>query len=114
MRKLSARWVVPRLLTVEQKQNCVTIAEHCLDMFKRNPKEFIRRFVTVDETCIHHYTPEIKEQSKQTSPGERASKKPKTVQSAGKVLATVFLGFAGHHLHRLFGEGKDNYVAVLC
>jgi len=29
-----------------------------LDMFKRNPKEFLRRFVTVDETWIHHYTPE--------------------------------------------------------
>lgn len=90
MRKLSARWV-PRLLTVEQKRNRMTTSEHCLDMFKRNPKEFLRRFVTVDETWIHHYTPEMKEQSKQwTSPGEPAPKKAKTVPSAGKVMATVF------------------------
>jgi len=90
MKKLSARWV-PRLLTVEQKRNHMTTSEHCLDMFKRNPKEFLRRFVTVDETWIHHYTPEMKEQSKQwTSPGEPAPKKAKTVPSAGKVMATVF------------------------
>ena len=25
-----------------------------------------------------------------------------------------FLGFARHHLHRLFGEGKGNHGAVLC
>jgi len=56
-----------------------------------NPKEFLRRFVTVDETWIHWYTPETKEQSKQwTSPGEPAPKKARTVPSAGKVMATVF------------------------
>jgi len=48
-------------------------------------------FVTVDETWIHWYTPENKEQSKQwTSPGEHAPKKAKTVPSAGKVMATFF------------------------
>ena len=56
---------MPRLLTLERKRNRMTTSEHCLDMFKRNPKEFLRRFVTVDETWIHHYTPEMKEQSKQ-------------------------------------------------
>jgi histone-lysine N-methyltransferase SETMAR len=95
MKKLSARWV-PRLLTVEQKRNRMTTSEHCLAMFKRNPKEFLRRFVTVDETWIHHYTPEMKEQSKQwTSPGEPAPKKAKTVPSAGKVMATVFWDSGG-------------------
>ncbi len=34
-------------------------------MFKRNKKEFLRRFITVDETWIHYYTLETKEQSKQ-------------------------------------------------
>ena len=79
MRELSAR------------RNRMTTSEHCLDMFKRNPKEFLRRFVTVDETWIHHYTPEIKEQSKQwTSPGEPAPRKAKTGPSAAKVMGTVF------------------------
>ncbi|KMQ82022.1 mariner transposase, partial [Lasius niger] len=60
-------------------------------MFKRNPSEFLRRYVTVDKTWIHYYTPETKEQSKQwISPGQRAPKKAKTVPSAGKVMATIF------------------------
>jgi len=47
-------------------------------MFKRNPKAFLR-FVTVDETWIHHYTSETKEQSKQwTKSGESVPKKAKT------------------------------------
>jgi len=86
MRKLSARWV-PSLLTPDNKRNRETTSEQCLTLLKRNPKEFLRRFVTVDETWIHWYTPETKEQSKQrTSPGEPAPKKAKTVPSAGKMM----------------------------
>ena len=52
----------------------------------------IRRiFLSVDVIWIPHYTLEIKEQSKQwMEAGERAPKGPKTQQSAGKVMATVF------------------------
>ena len=90
MRKLSARWV-PRLLTPDNKRNRETTSEQCLTLFKRNPKECLRRFVTIDETCMHWYTSETKEQTKQwTSPGVRAPKKAKTVLSAGKVMVTVF------------------------
>ena len=64
MRKLSARWV-PRLLTIDQKRKGVTTSMECLDMFKKNPDEFLRRFITVGETWIHHYTSETKNQSKQ-------------------------------------------------
>lgn len=42
MRMLGAKWV-PRLLTPEQKLNRV-------DISKRNPNEFLRRYVTIDET----------------------------------------------------------------
>lgn len=106
MRKLSARWV-PRLLTPEQKRVRETTSAECLRMFKGNPREFLRRFVTVDETWIHHYTPETKEQSKQwTSPGERAPKKAKTVQSAGKVMATVFWDSQGIILIDYLEKGR--------
>ena len=45
----------------------------------------------MDETWIHHFTPKMKEQSKQwTERRESASKKVKTVPSAGKVMASVF------------------------
>ena len=51
------------------KRNRMTTSEHCLDMFKRNPKEFLLLFVTVDETWIHDYTLEMKQQSKQWENG---------------------------------------------
>jgi len=53
MRKLSARWV-SRLLTPDNKRNRETTSEQCFTLFKRNPKEFLHRFVTVDETWIHY------------------------------------------------------------
>lgn len=90
MSKRSARWV-PHLLTPLQKQNRMDISEQCLARFRANPDEFLRRFITTDETWVHHYTPETKEQSKQwVEKGESAPKKAKTVLSAGKVMATVF------------------------
>ena len=40
-------------------------------MFQRNSKELLRRYVSVDETWIHYYTPETKNESKmRTGPGE--------------------------------------------
>ena len=90
MKKLSARWV-PRLLTIDHKRNRVTTSIECLALFNRNKDEFLRRFVTVDETWIHHNTPETKQQSKQwVLPGESAPKKAKVGLSANKVMATVF------------------------
>jgi histone-lysine N-methyltransferase SETMAR len=45
----------------------------------------------MDETWIHHYTPESKQQSKQwTEAGCSAPKKTRSVPSAGKVMASVF------------------------
>lgn len=88
--KLCARWV-PRLLSDEQKFNRAEVSAANLARFKRSPQDFMRRFITVDETWVHHYTPETKQQSKMwTSPGESAPKKAKSVLSAGKVMATVF------------------------
>jgi len=68
LKKLSARWV--RLLTVDHKRDRVTILKQCLEIFQpdefpRNPNEFLRRFITVDETWIHYFTSETKEQLKQ-------------------------------------------------
>ena len=42
----------------------------------------------MDETWVHHFTPETKKQSKQwTERGKSAPKKAKTVPCAGKVMA---------------------------
>jgi histone-lysine N-methyltransferase SETMAR len=61
IKKLCARWV-PRLLTADQKRTCMKISEQCLERFNKNKTDFVRRFITLDETWIHHYTPESKQQ----------------------------------------------------
>jgi histone-lysine N-methyltransferase SETMAR len=64
MKKLCARWV-PRLLTADQKCTRTKISVQCLEHFNKNITDFVhRRFIIMDETWIHHYTPESKEQSK--------------------------------------------------
>ncbi|GFV40390.1 uncharacterized protein TNCV_4750561 [Trichonephila clavipes] len=66
MRKLCARWV-PR-------KQCREV--ECLAKFHSNKAEFSRRFIAMDETWVHHFTPDTKEQSKQwTEKGEPAPKK---------------------------------------
>ncbi|EFN76356.1 hypothetical protein EAI_02828, partial [Harpegnathos saltator] len=59
-RKLCARWL-PHLRTINRKRIRMRISRTCLDRFKQNKMVFKRRFITVDETWIHHYTPERKE-----------------------------------------------------
>ena len=90
MRKLSALWVA-RLLTFDQKHTSCTLLRTNLNLFEEDPANFLKRFVTMDETWVHHFTPEAKQQSKQWKhPGSPPPKKAKTVPSAGKVMASVF------------------------
>lgn len=116
MTKLSARWV-PRLLTADQKRIRVNCSKEGLQLLEKNPEDFWRRFITVDETWIHYYTPETKEQSKQwVAKGEPAPKKAKTVPSAGKVMATVFWDTQGVILIDYLQRGKTitgEYYALL-
>jgi hypothetical protein len=62
-----------------------------LEHFNKNKTDFVCRFITMDETWIHHYTPESKQQSKQwTEAACSAPKKTSSVPSAGKVMALLF------------------------
>lgn len=117
MKKLCARWV-PRLLTPEQKRVRMQTSANCLALFQKNPTDFTRRFVTMDETWIHHYTPETKQQSKQwTARGEPAPKKARSAPSAGKVMASVFWDARGIILIDYLEKGKtitgEYYAAQL-
>jgi histone-lysine N-methyltransferase SETMAR len=90
MKKLCARWV-PRLLTADQKCTRMKISEQCLERSDKNKIDFVCRFITMDETWIHHYTPESKQQSEPwTEAGCSAPKKTRSVPSAGKVMESVF------------------------
>jgi len=41
----------------------MNISEQCLERFNKNKSDFVRRFISMDETLIHHYTPEPIQQS---------------------------------------------------
>ena len=55
--KISVRWI-PRLSLVERKQNRLTISCNCLKLFEADPEVLLDRFVTMDETLVHHYISE--------------------------------------------------------
>ena len=42
----------------DQKRICVTTSEQNFVYFNRNRRKFLRLFLTMNETWIHHHTPE--------------------------------------------------------
>ena len=100
MRKLFSKWV-PRLLT-----------------FNQNKKEFLLWYVTMDETWIHHHSPESNRQSAEwTAAGEPRPKRPKSQISAGKVMASVFWDSHGilfiDYLEKGNRINSEYYIALL-
>jgi len=62
MRKLSVKWV-PKCLNADQKRQRCQSSEQRLELFRRDPNDFLWRLVTMDETWLYHYDPETKQQS---------------------------------------------------
>ena len=61
-----------------------------MNRFKRDPTNFLQQFVTMDETRVHYYTPETKEQSKQwVKASGSAPMNAKLIASARKIMASV-------------------------
>ena len=107
MKKLYSK-CVPRLFTVEQKQQRIHDS--------RNKKDFLRRYITINETCILHFTPESKKATAEwRGEGESWPKRPKTQQSASKVMASVFWDMHGILLIDFPPKGQsinsDYYIA---
>ena len=50
--------------TLNYKRCRLTTYQQRLDMYQRNPSEFLRCYVIIGETWMHHYTSETKQQSK--------------------------------------------------
>lgn len=95
MTKVSARWV-PRMLTPCQKATRVLLSRENLDWFEKEGDLFLSRIVTGDETWIHHWDPETKQESMQWKhKGSPPPKKFRTQPSAGKIMATIFWDMEG-------------------
>ncbi|KAF7280076.1 hypothetical protein GWI33_006427 [Rhynchophorus ferrugineus] len=90
----------------------------CLKMIKRNKLDFLRRYMTMDETWLHHFTPKSNLQlSEWTAHDEPAPKRGKPQQSAGKVMASAFWDAHGIIFNDYLEKGRtinsDYYIALL-
>ena len=78
MSKVSARWV-PRNLNVQDRFQRLQSSRELLGVNEENQENFHARLVTGDETWIHHWDPETKQESMQWKhPGSPPPKKFKT------------------------------------
>ena len=88
--KVSARWI-PRNLNAQDRHLRVAATRKHLERFDTNRSEFVEHLVTGDETWIHHWDPESKQESMQWKHrGSPPPKKFRTRPSAGKIMATIF------------------------
>jgi hypothetical protein len=89
-RKVCSIWV-PHQQTDEHKKTRMGSSLMLLQRYKEQGEAFLSRIVTGDETWVFHYTPQSKAESMTwMHPHSPVKKKFKTVQSPGKVMATVF------------------------
>ena len=107
-----------RELTTDQKQQRIDDLKQCLELFNRNKSEFLRRYMTMDETWLHPFTPESNRQSAEwTARDEPTPKRGKTQKSVGKVMSSVFWDTHGIIFIDYLKKGKtinsDYYVALL-
>jgi len=75
-RKVFARWV-PKRLTPEMKERRVDVCQELLCRYEADGEAFLQRIVTGDESWIHFYEPERKQQSMDWC--HTSSPKPKKV-----------------------------------
>jgi len=85
MHRVAAKFV-PKLLSAEQKELRVEVAQDLLDTTSTDP-EFLNTVITGDETWVYGYDPETKAQSSQWKhPESPRPKKARQVQSKIKVM----------------------------
>ena len=102
LHKVSCRWV-PRMLTAPQKHRRVECCTELLQQFEQSPDKFLEQLVTQEETRVHHFDPETKQQSMQWKHADSPTpKKFKAWPSAGKVMVTVFWDCHGINCHAGF------------
>jgi len=102
-RKLCARWV-PHYLTAEEKQKRLEIATLLKQRFNVEGQAFLYRIVTIDETCVRDFEPELKSQSNEwRSP---TSPRPKNFRRAQSKVKQMRI-FAYDHRGIIMADGTS-------
>ena len=115
--KVCARWV-PKQLTELHKQMHVDICRKHLDHYGNERDIFLDRIITGDETWVHHYEPESKQQIMEWKyPQLPCKKKFKTQPSAENLMLTVFWDSQGpvleHHQEKGTTINSARYSEIL-
>lgn len=98
------------MLTWDNKRNCETTSEQCLALFKRTPKELLRRLVTADNPLMY-----TRDQGTVKTVDLTCSKKGKDCAIDRKSYGHFppFLGYTTCDLHRLPEEGQNGLNVLL-
>ena len=73
------------------ERQCQSSEQLGIFFVRLDPNDFLLRLVTMDETWLYHYDPEIKQQSTEwRHSGSPRPKKFRVQKFAGKVLASIF------------------------
>jgi hypothetical protein len=98
-----------RVLTIDQKQQLVDDSEQCLAIFNHNKDEFFRRYITMDEKWLLHYTLQSPIDSQ---PSElNAMNRIQSVES--KVMASLFWDARGILFNDYLEKGQTIKKRVL-
>jgi len=98
---------VPRILTADQKQQCVNV---CTEIFQvaTNDETFLFRVITGDESWVYGYDPETKQQSSQwKSPTSSRPKKARQVKCNFNSMIITFFDVKGI-VHKEFVSTGQN------
>jgi len=116
MRPVTAKFV-PRLLTAEQKDDCMSVCTDLRDRAQNDPN-FMSSVNTGDERWIYGYDPETKQMSSQWSTASSPQpKKARQVKSNVKTMLIAFFDIDGlvHHEYVPRGQtvNKEFHKTVL-
>ena len=100
MRKLCSKWVLC-LLTVDQKQQRVDDSGCCLQLFQCYKKEFLCEYVTMNETWIHHFTPESNQLSVEWATAGETVQSDQRHKHQQASFGLCILGCTRYFVHRL-------------
>jgi len=97
---------MPRLLTDDQKENCVEISQELLASANGN-ENFLKNIITRNEMSVYGYDVETKMQSSQWM-GKRSPrpKKVRMIRSKIKVLLVMFFDWKGIVHHEFVPRGQ--------
>lgn len=108
MRRVCARWV-PRLLLPDQLRGRVHICQDLLDMFEEEGDQFLNNIVTCDETWVHFFELESKQQSSVWKhPTSPSPIKARLSKSVGKLCLSFSVIFGEKLSIIIYGTKQNN------